>query len=387
MRKAQKVGLHVQEAAFHEQKGLPRASNRSMSYLQRARQANGIYQNPLPTEVGATKHIFQLLRKLLTGKEERSPLRPLGPFHTNPGVFATAPASGLRITLLGHSSLIVEIDGTTLLVDPVFSKRASFVQWFGPGRFFAPPIRIEDLPPLDAVLISHDHYDHLDSDAMKSLKDRVPLFICSEGVGRHLRRWGVDAAKIRELNWTDSFTVPAKTETPLTVTALPARHFSGRSLKRYTTLWSSFVLRTERHNVYHGADSGYYGGFREIGDAYGPFDLATLEIGAFDPLWADIHMGPDNAMLAAADLRAKALMPIHWGLFNLAFHDWFQPPERITALAAAAGLPLFLPEPGEPAEFDGTARNTLWWQRFMSPAKDGIPQTSSDITAKAALRT
>ena len=358
-----------------------------MSYLRRARHENGIYLNPLPTEVGATKHIFQMFRKLLTGKEERTPKRPLGPFHTDLQTFSTAAASGLRITLIGHSSLIVEIDGTTLLIDPVFSKRASFVQWFGPGRFFAPPLRIEDLPPLDAVLITHDHYDHLDSDAMKSLKDRVKLFLCSEGVGRHLRRWGVDASKIRELNWTDSFIVPAKTPTPLTLTALPARHFSGRSFKRYTTLWSSFVLRTDRHNLYHGADSGYYGAFREIGEAYGPFDLAMLEIGAFDPLWAEIHMGPDNAMLAAADLRAKALMPIHWGLFNLAFHDWFQPPERITALAEAARLPLFVPEPGAPTAFDGTARNTLWWQRFMSPASQTIRQRTSEVADNVVVQT
>ncbi|MGI4757732.1 MAG: MBL fold metallo-hydrolase [Janthinobacterium lividum] len=357
-----------------------------MSLLQRARRQNGIYLNPVPTEVGATRHLFQVFRKLLNGKEERVPRRPLGPFRTDLGIFAAPPASGLRITLLGHSSLLVEMDGTTLLIDPVFSKRASFVQWFGPGRFFPPPLRIEDLPKLDAVLITHDHYDHLDSAAMQALADLAGVFVCSEGVGRHLRRWGVNPGKIQELNWTDSFTIPAKTRTPMTVTALPARHFSGRSLKRYTTLWSSFALRTEQHNVYHGADSGYYEGFREIGEAYGPFDLATLEIGAFDPLWADIHMGPDNAVLAARDLRAKVLMPIHWGLFNLAFHDWFQPPERVTEVAEAAGMPLWLPEPGEPAEFTGEPRNTLWWRRYMGRAVQNGSEAASDAAAKVAVR-
>lgn len=358
-----------------------------MSFLQRARHENGIYLNPVPTEVGATRHMGQMLHKLLTGKEERVPKRPLGPFHTDPAVFAMAPASGLRITLLGHSSLLVEIDGTTLLIDPVFARMASFVQWFGPERFFAPPLPLKDLPPLDAVLLTHDHYDHLDSEAVKQLAARTPLFICSEGVGRHLQRWGIRAAQIKEMNWMDRFTVPARSATPLTLTALPARHFSGRSFKRYTTLWSSFQLKTDRHNVYHGADSGYYGGFREIGEAFGPFDLATLEIGAFDPLWSDIHLGPDNAMLAAADLRAKVLMPIHWGLFSLAFHAWYQPAERITELASTSGLPLFMPQPGTPAEFTGDGLNTRWWQRYMVHPVDHAARSAADASAEPAMRT
>lgn len=326
-----------------------------------------------------------VLRRLITGKEERVPRTPLGPFRTDLSTFAGKPGSGLRITLLGHSSLLVEMDGTTLLIDPVFSKRASFVQWFGPERFFAPPLRIEHLPPLDAVLLTHDHYDHLDSDAVRQLQYRTPVFVCSEGVGSHLRRWGIHAAKVKELNWMDSFLVPSSSATPLTLTALPARHFSGRSFKRYTTLWSSFVLRTERHNVYHGADSGYYEAFREIGERFGPFDLATLEIGAFDPLWSDIHMGPDNAMLAAADLRARVVMPIHWGLFNLAFHDWYAPPERITELAAAARLPLWLPEPGAPTEFTGEANNTLWWRRYMTAKPKEVDEHAEDAAETIAI--
>lgn len=231
------------------------------------------------------------------------------------------------------------------------------------------------------MLLSHDHYDHLDAAAIKQLQGRAPLFICSEGVGRHLRRWGIPATNIHEMNWMDTFIVPSSSQTPLTVTALPARHFSGRSLKRFTTLWSSFVLRTERHNLYHGADSGYYEGFREIGGRFGPFDLATIEIGAFDPLWGNIHMGPDNAVLAAQDLQARVLMPIHWGTFNLAFHDWFQPAERLTEVAAGAGLPLWVPEPGDPAEFAGEPRNTLWWRRYMHPAPGtppyGVPNNNA----------
>ncbi len=352
-----------------------------MSLLRPARYETGRYQNPVPTEVGATKHLLTIFRRLLFGKEERVPRRQLGPFRTDLGAFLTPAASGLRVTLIGHSSLLVEMDGTTLLIDPVFSKRASFSQRFGPARFFPAPLSIAELPPLDAVLLSHDHYDHLDAAAIPQLQERTPLFICSEGVGRHLQRWGVPAAKVKEMNWMDTLTVPSSSPTPLTLTALPARHFSGRSLKRYTTLWSSFVLRTGGHNVYHGADSGLYAGFREIGEQFGPFDLATLEIGAFDPLWADIHMGPDNAVLAAQALRAKVLMPIHWGTFNLAFHDWFQPPERLTEMAAEAGLPLWVPEPGEPTEFTGEPRNTLWWRRYMDQTSGTSSSRSAKLTA------
>ena len=357
-----------------------------MSYLQPARRDRGIYLNPVPTEVGATRHFGEMFRKLLTGKEERVPRRRLGPFHTDPAVFATPPESGLRVTLLGHSSLLVELDGTTVLIDPVYSLRASFVQWFGPKRFFAPPLPIANLPAIDAVLLTHDHYDHLDAAAVRTLNARVSRFVCSEGVGRHLQRWGVAAEKITELNWMDSTTVPSGSSTPLTITALPARHFSGRSLKRYTTLWSSFVFQTERHSMYHGADSGYYEGFREIGERFGPFDLATLEIGAFDPLWSEIHLGPDNAMRAATDLRAKVLMPIHWGLFSLAFHDWYQPAERITELAEAAGLPLVLPEPGTPTEVTGSDTNTRWWRRYMSPRTEAGSESPGDAAAKVAMR-
>lgn len=353
-----------------------------MSLLQPARCINGRYENPVPTDMNMSGKIPAMLRKLFTNRAEAVPKRQLGPFHTDPAIFATPPASGLRVMLLGHSSLLVEIDGTTLLIDPVFSERASMVQWAGPKRFYPAPLRIEDLPPLDAVLLTHDHYDHLDSAAMRLLEKRTPLVVCSLGVETHLKRWGVQTP-VHPMNWMDRFTVPSRSSTPLEITALPARHFSGRSLKRFTTLWSSFVLRTEKHNVYHGADSGYWPGYREIGDTYGPFDLTTLEIGAFDPLWDNIHLGPDNAFRAAQDLQARAVMPIHWGLFNLAFHAWYQPPERFTELANAVGLPVFLPEPGAPTEFTGAPANSLWWRRYCTPdsLKETTGHTSSAVGA------
>ena len=338
-----------------------------MSLLKPAVCRDGKFENPVPTGVAPWRMMPTLLRKLLFGKEERMPRRQLGPFRTDVSLFQRPPASGLRVTLLGHSSLLVEIDGTTILIDPVFRERASMVQWAGPKRFYTAPLAIDDLPPLDAVLLTHDHYDHLDSAALRQLEKRKPLYVCSLGVETHLERWGVGAGRVYPMNWMDRFTVPSASSTPLEIVALPARHFSGRGFKRFGTLWSSFVLRTAKHNMYHGADSGYWEGFPEIGEQFGPFDLATLEIGAFDQLWHEIHLGPDNAVRAAQELRARSVMPIHWGLFNLAFHAWHQPPEHFTEVADAAGIKVFLPEPGAPTEFTAEAVNSLWWRRFMTP--------------------
>lgn len=342
-----------------------------VSLLQPARRVNGVYQNPVPTTVAPLRHLPTMIGRALRTRD-RAPLQTLGPFRTDVSVYREPPVSGVRITLLGHSSVLLEVDGVTLLTDPVFSKRASFSQSFGPKRFYPAPISIADLPPIDVVLLSHNHYDHLDRHAVPQLvrsgpNGGAPVFVASEGVGRHLRQWGV-AATVRELNWMSSTVVETAGGATLKLTALPARHFSGRGLRRNRTLWSSFLLESARHRIYHGADSGFYPGFAEIGERLGPFDLALLEIGAFDSLWADIHLGPDNALRAAHDLRTDVLMPIHWGLFNLAFHSWWQPGERITEIAAGGAMPLFLPEPGIPTEFTGEAYNSLWWRRFLARA-------------------
>jgi L-ascorbate metabolism protein UlaG (beta-lactamase superfamily) len=319
------------------------------------------YLNPLPTRVGGLSLMFRVGPRFLFGAAARSPRHALGPFHTDPRVYATSPQSGLRVTWFGHSSSLVEIDGVRVLIDPLWDQRAAPTQWAGPERFFPPPLALDDLPVLDAVLISHDHYDHLGAGTVKRLAQmdalRQTRWITAMGVGAILKSFGVDPSRCTELNWTENVKVG-----PLTVSALPARHFSGRSLfSRFETLWASFALIGMTHRVYYGADSGEWYGFREIGESFGPFDLSMLEIGASDPLWADIHMGPEGAVRSFRALGGHGLlMPIHWGLFDLALHHWKQPIENVFAVQ---GLKLWSPEPGTPSEVvRGQEIRSEWWR-------------------------
>jgi L-ascorbate metabolism protein UlaG (beta-lactamase superfamily) len=259
---------------------------------------------------------------------------------------------------MGHSSTLLEIDGLRVLIDPVWEQRAAPYEWAGPKRFFAPPLRLEEMPRIDVVLLSHDHYDHLGAHTVNHLAQSEAAagaqWVTALGVGDILRKLGVK--DVRELDWTESVRVGE-----LELTALPSRHFSGRGLTRFETLWASFVLAGPRHRVYYGADSGEWEGFKEIGLAYGPFDLTMLEIGAFDPRWADIHMGPDGAVRTFLAMGATGLMmPIHWGLFSLALHGWRQPIERVFA---AEGLKIWAPEPGTPTEVvPGIELRSEWWR-------------------------
>ena len=318
------------------------------------------FLNPVPTSIGKASTMLKVLWLYLRNKEERVPKHPLGPFRSDPHVFASPPASGLRITWMGHSTSLVEIDGARILIDPVWDERAAPVQWAGPKRFFPPPLLLSELPRLDAVLLSHDHYDHLGSGTISRLAGSSAAaqaqWIAPLGVGKILKRFGV--REVRELDWTESTTVG-----PVTLTALPARHFSGRSLfNRFESLWASFVMAGPQHHVYYGADSGEWQGFEEIGRAYGPFNLTMLEIGAYHPLWSDIHMGPEGAIRTFRALGdGGLLMPIHWGLFDLALHGWRQPIEYIYS---QPDLPLWAPVPGEPTEvIDGQPLRSSWWRQ------------------------
>jgi len=328
-----------------------------MEFLHRAAKDGKKYLNPVPTEI-MVGNMLQVLRKYLSNDAEAIPKQKLGPFSTDVSVYKKAPASGLRITWLGHSSLLIEIDGVRILTDPAWGKRASFSSFIGPKRFFPSPIAFKDLPPLDAVIISHDHYDHLDKEVIKQFaSNRVP-FYCSKGDAQYLMEWGIQKERITEMDWMDKVIVANACE----FIAVPARHFSGRSLfNRFETLWSAFVIKTASHNIFFGADSGWFEGFHEIGKAFGPFDLTMLEIGAYNEHWPDIHMGPDNAAKAHLALQGRLMMPIHWGTFNLALHPWKEPIERLIKNAADNNIRLFVPKPGEPTEVTGGAYNSKWW--------------------------
>jgi len=329
-----------------------------MQYLRRAQKEGKKFLNPVPTEMSTGSNMLKLFWKYYRNKAETTPKQQLGPFTTELSVYRKTPSTGLRITWIGHSSLLIEIDGKKILTDPVWAERASFSSLVGPKRFFAAPLQLNELPSLDAVIISHDHYDHLDRSVIKEFSNKEIPFYTSLGVGKYLEQWGIKSSLIKELDWTDKVMLDDDCE----LTALPARHFSGRGLhNRFETLWSSFVIKTNKHKIFFGADSGWFDGFKEIGDTYGPFDLTMLEIGAYNEDWADIHMGPENAVNAHIALKGQLMMPIHWGTFNLALHAWREPVERLLKYVAEKHVQVFLPKPGEPTEVTNETYNSEWW--------------------------
>jgi L-ascorbate metabolism protein UlaG (beta-lactamase superfamily) len=273
--------------------------------------------------------------------------------------------TGLRATWLGHSTTLIEIEGLRVLIDPVWGSRASPLQYFGPKRFQPVPVPLHAMPPLDLVIVSHDHYDHLDYPTICELAKRDVPFITSLGVGAHLEAWGVRPQRVVELDWWESHNVP---NTGLTITAAPSQHFSGRGLRdRNATLWSSFVLRSVRHAVFFSGDTGLTAEYLKIRERLGPFDLVMLEVGAFYPAWGHMHLGPENALKALALLGGGPFLPVHWGTFSLAIHDWDQPAEELLERAAKAGAQLVMPCLGEPVEPAHAEDVRPWWRSIDRP--------------------
>ncbi len=318
-----------------------------------AQQQRGRFENPEPIE----NHMWAFVRDLPNASRVQSPSTPIPAFEGAAAALARAPASDVRVTWMGHSSVLVELDGVRLLTDPVWGPAAGPWSWAGPRRFYAPPVALDALGPLDAVLISHDHYDHLDYPTIVALAADVPRFVVPLGVGAHLRYWGVSPDKITEVDWWDEVAVGA-----VRLTATPARHASGRQVfDKDRTLWCGYALSSASGNLYFSGDTGMFRGLREIGDRLGPFDLAMIEVGAYNRGWPDWHIGPEQAVRAAAWLRAERLLPIHWGLFALASHGWTEPIERVLHAADAQALKTWTPQPGQPLELDDPAATRQWW--------------------------
>ena len=258
---------------------------------------------------------------------------------------------------LGHSTMLIKLGGAFYMTDPVFSERASPVQWAGPARFHKPPITIDDLPPIEAIILSHDHYDHLDHAAVLALAKKTQHFITPLGVGERLIEWGIPAAKVRQLDWWQSTQVAG-----VKLIATPAQHFSGRSLADgNSTLWASWVIQHGDIKLFFSGDTGYFDGFKKIGDAHGPFDVAMIETGAYDAMWPDVHMQPEETMQAFIDLKGKTLMPVHNGTFDLGLHRWQEPFDRIFALAQEKGVAMTTPQMGEQLDVRQPAPAVAWW--------------------------
>lgn len=323
---------------------------------------DGQFQNPVETnmDIGFSGYMKLLHTRLFGETADQLPDRPIPVKAINPTRLQMPQDTATIVTWLGHSSFIVEIDGRRLLLDPMLSDMASPFSFIGPERFAALPITVEELPTIDAVLISHDHYDHLDYRSIQKLNEKTGHFFVALGVGAHLERWGIPATKITELDWWQETNYKG-----LTFAATPSRHFSGRGLSdRMKTQWASWVIVGNDDRIFFSGDSGYFDGFKEIGSKYGPFDLTLLECGQYNELWSSIHMMPEQTVQAHLDLKGKLLMPIHWGAFSLALHSWTDPIERASAEAKRLNVPMATPRIGEAIVIGKKAPMRAWWREL-----------------------
>lgn len=305
--------------------------------------AKGKFLNQIPTlMVSSLKDYLSMLKEFVQGNPRSRPaearlLQSL-PASPDQGI------SGTRVTWFGHSAVLLEIEGVTLFLDPMLGRSPSPFPWIGGRRYSEqPPIEPDALPEIDAVVLSHDHYDHLDYGSIQLLKAKVRRFIVPLGVGAHLERWGVSRDIIEEHDWWDEFQFKG-----LTLASTPARHFSGRSLlDRNSTLWCSWVIKGHSSRIFFSGDSGYGPHFMEIGEKYGPFDLTLMECGQYNPRWEAIHMMPEQTIQAHLDVKGRLMIPIHWAAFTLALHDWNDPAERAWNAAQERGARLATPRIGE----------------------------------------
>ncbi|MGY2005045.1 MBL fold metallo-hydrolase [Blastococcus sp. SYSU DS1024] len=363
----------------------------------------------LPTALGAHRH---RLRRVVAGSPQfsegkfhnRMPTPALSPANTRDGLLRQwheerhvglpggpiplahadlpADAAELAVTWFGHASALLEVDGRRVLLDPVWGHRVSPSPIIGPTRLHEPPMALDELPPVDAVLISHDHYDHLDLPTVRTLlrTQRAP-WVVPLGIGEHLRKWGVPEDRIVELDWDGEHRIGE-----LALTCTEARHFSGRYFHRDTTLWASWVVAGPRHRVFFGGDTGYTPAFAGIGAQLGPFDLTLLPVGAYNDAWHAIHMDPEEAVRAHGDLGGRVLLPVHWATFNLAFHRWAEPVERLLAAAGARGVDVVVPQPGERIDVLSPPPLRDWWSAVGSAADSAGRPDDAGVGSSVLVR-
>lgn len=340
--------------------GLARGVRRSVGagphgYPESPQFHDGVFHNRLPMQVVEQGSQGSMAREFATKGDVGRPSGPV-PLVT-PELPATA--ADCAATWLGHATVLLEVSGHWVLTDPVWSDRVSPAATVGPRRHHPVPMAIADLPHLDAVLISHDHYDHLDTATIDALVTGQEMpFVVPLGIGEHLRAWGVPEHRIVELDWGQSHIVGE-----LQVTCTEARHFSGRLFKRNTTLWSSWVVAAGERRVFFGGDTGYTPAFAQVGAEHGPFDVTVLPIGAYDRRWRDVHMDPEEAVRTHLEARGGVLLPIHWATFDLAFHSWSAPVEWLVEEANEHAVRLALPRPGERFSLEAQPPVDPWWEQ------------------------
>lgn len=333
-------------------------------YAKSSQFQEGKFVNAVPTslDLGFTDAIGIMYNFIFRPIKDTEPKEPLTVLSIDSLEIVKRPNDVAQLAWFGHSACLLEIDGKKIFLDPMLGKSPAPHPMLGPKRYSENlPIAIEKLPFIDAVIISHDHYDHLDYESIIKLKDKVGHFYVPLGVSAHLLEWGITPEDITELDWWQETSLDS-----FTIVCTPARHVSGRGLfDNFTTLWSSWIVRTPTANIYFSGDGGYGPHFKEIGEQYGPFDLAMLECGQYNELWKDIHMMPEQTVQAAVDLNTKLAMPIHWGAFTLALHTWRDPITRVTTEAQQRGVSITTPRIGEPVHLlADTFPVNQWWTLY-----------------------
>lgn len=325
---------------------------------------NGRFRNEVPWKWMSGRDYLGMMWDYVVRSRDGAPRRSLPRMEPDLSAYMSSARGHLSATWLGHSTLLLNVDGIQIITDPVLVKGITLL---GPWRYSGPPVLTPDqIPEAHIAIISHNHFDHLNEYTLRRIHDRVKRFVTPIGVGGDLVKCGIPPKKIVELDWWEEYEDPAGVR----LTATPAQHFSGRGMTdRDRTLWASFVIQGANHKVFFGGDSGYFEGFKRIGEKCGPFDICFIETGAYSRYWHAVHMFPEEAVQAHIDLRGTVLHPIHWGTFNLSLHAWYDPMRRLAAEARKKGVQTATPVQGETTVYPEQITDREWWEEIVGSAE------------------